>query len=120
MEFITNIASNGNGGITVTGTAPGFSGTVPVVTPALNHETVFNAGSWVANGANMEISIPLATHNQAAPLIVQTWQSIGGGQFQLSPAQSVIDDGAGNITLSVPAGSEFDGKVVIAGNKSIL
>lgn len=117
-----NVTVDSSGNITVTsGTLP--TGNINVViigetTLSTPYSQLINKADWSVSGSDFTLSIPQATHGQAAGAIFlavyenSTDGATSASPYQITAVQTAID-GSGNITLT--ASVRFSGKVVISG-----
>jgi hypothetical protein len=60
----------------------------------------FLSGDWVLDSPAYEIAVPQSEHGVTSPSIVQAWEDIGGGLYELV-AVGVIIDASNGVTISV-------------------
>jgi hypothetical protein len=68
-------------------------------------------------GGNYTLSVAAATHGKGFNPILQIWEDIGGGSFEMVTVSYQIDS-SGNLTLQVASSPDmrFSGKVIISEN----
>jgi len=74
----------------------------------------FLIADWVLNSPAYEIEVLISEHGILSPGIVQAWEDLGGGSYQLVSVGVIIDSSYG-VTISVTETPDlrFDGFLII-------